>query len=938
MHIKRAALLRAAIASLSAAAASVLCVAALVAGLGVGSASAQALRIDARAEVAAALYAASATQAASDRLANAQLRAAQAQIARLQRQGTAARADLIAAQETFVAELGRRDREYAEFIDGFRASVETIAQTEEGVRLLSQRRPGNLAQVRTLLIELADRRDAAIVERANLERAANRRAVAQIAMDDRDRGEATTEDVIALYEQVVALDPGSFEDWLDLSSLYDEVANFPASESAVERAAALADDLRERSLVVYLRAELDSRRRDWAGARTRFEQFVSLSREGAAANPGATEWTRSIAVGLGFIGQLFMAEGDTAAAHARYAEALAIYQQLLATDSANPTALADVAEANRRLGDVLVETGEHARALELYQTGLRTERTLVELDPTSVERRSKLASSLNDLGTVLLAQGDVHGARAAFTESLGIRRRLAAEDSSAVFVQQSLALGLSRVAILLGPHDAPASHGYFQECIDILRRIVSQYPQVDNAPVALVFVLTKYADELGKAGDPRAARARHGEAVSLAREHALGRSDDLSARLIVAVAVSAFSEFELSEGNVEAAVSGFDESLNIIQGLAAADPSGERLRQGSAFVMGDVEAANPLLAPGLLMNQGELLREHGDFPRSLNRYQSALGLLRNVADTDRQNADVQAAMADCLAEIGGVLDSMRDVASAREHYTRSLEIRRRLAGEHPQSAYAEKALAEALVGFGDFLFRQDDVEGALLHYRQALERFRGLAERRPSDWDAPVDVGNVLANIGDALAEQNDMRGAQASYEEVVDIADALIVAHPRSPYAQVLLSEAHGRLAELAAQRRDWSTSVRHYELTVQADQLLADLDPRHAEFQQRLALSMMDLGDALDAQGDPNGARQRYEQSMAIYRRLSVIDPSSATASRGVWVLMLKLKAFSDSGITWQLIVSVMEDLDRRGLLTSDEQRLFNDIRVRAAAEQAR
>ena len=93
-------------------------------------------QVGARAEVAAALYAASATQAAGERVADAKVRAQRREIDELRTQVRAGaaqlKATLTAAEERYVAALAARDRAYAQEIAVFRAAVEDIALTPAG--------------------------------------------------------------------------------------------------------------------------------------------------------------------------------------------------------------------------------------------------------------------------------------------------------------------------------------------------------------------------------------------------------------------------------------------------------------------------------------------------------------------------------------------------------------------------------------------------------------------------------------------------------------------------------------------------------------------------------------------------------------------------------------------------------------------------------------
>src|SRR5215831_14724871 len=96
--------------------------------------------VDVRAEIAAALFAASATQAAAERVADGRFRSQRKEIEELRgkvRAGDAQRkAELTAAEEKYVAGLAQRDRAYAQEIAVFRKAVEDIAATPQGLGAL----------------------------------------------------------------------------------------------------------------------------------------------------------------------------------------------------------------------------------------------------------------------------------------------------------------------------------------------------------------------------------------------------------------------------------------------------------------------------------------------------------------------------------------------------------------------------------------------------------------------------------------------------------------------------------------------------------------------------------------------------------------------------------------------------------------------------------
>jgi hypothetical protein len=139
-----------------------------------------------QAEIAAALFAASATLEAAQRSADARIRALRKEIdglrkeaERLKGEGTAqataaeaARMALAQAQEGFIAELAARDRAYAQEIAVFRKAVERSASTPEGLAALELYNSGERLEARELFIELHraanEARRAAFETRADL--------------------------------------------------------------------------------------------------------------------------------------------------------------------------------------------------------------------------------------------------------------------------------------------------------------------------------------------------------------------------------------------------------------------------------------------------------------------------------------------------------------------------------------------------------------------------------------------------------------------------------------------------------------------------------------------------------------------------------------------------------------------------------------------------
>lgn len=289
------------------------------------------VRVDARSEVAAALYAASATQAAAERAADARLRAQAAEIERLKREGRASR-DLIAAlQEQYVRDLAARDRAYAQEIAVFRNAVEDIAKSPEGAAALARFNAGDWPGARTIMQQIVSARARARAVAVAIQDAADKRTFAALSLEARARGQEATAAVIALYEDVTRLDPGVHWDWVELGRLYQDKGDLPNARRAAQRAAETAANGRDRAVALNELGDVLVAQGDLAGARARFQESLDIAKRLADADKSSASLQRDVWVSMSRL-QRFPDSGVTWAKIAAVMEDMERRGVLLPTD------------------------------------------------------------------------------------------------------------------------------------------------------------------------------------------------------------------------------------------------------------------------------------------------------------------------------------------------------------------------------------------------------------------------------------------------------------------------------------------------------------------------------------------------------------------------------------------------------------------------------
>ncbi len=265
------------------------------------SATAAIAQVDVHAEVNAALYAASATLAAAERMTDAKLLAQREEIDALRAKVQAGERQLndalSAAEASYVAALTERDRTYAHEISVFRVAVENIAATPEGAAALARFNAGDEIGALAVLDDLRAARDAARKKRMDIESAAEGRNIATLALEARNKGKmTTTAQVIARFAEVTQFDPGVHWDWIELGRLYREAGSLPDALRAAQMAADTAADDRSQSVAFGELGNVQSAQGDLAAALTSFQAGLAIAEHLAQTDPGNAGWQRDLIV------------------------------------------------------------------------------------------------------------------------------------------------------------------------------------------------------------------------------------------------------------------------------------------------------------------------------------------------------------------------------------------------------------------------------------------------------------------------------------------------------------------------------------------------------------------------------------------------------------------------------------------------------------------
>jgi tetratricopeptide (TPR) repeat protein len=292
----------------------------------------------------------------------------------------------------------------------------------------------------------------------------------------RVHGEATTADVLDLYDRAAALDPSHFKTQVDRARLARDLGELTRARSAAAEAANVATTELERATAERVIGEVGAAQHDFVVARQAFDDALAILRRLAAGDP-APQMQTDIASVLQDKGDLLVLTGDYTAARDAYSDSLAIRRKLADASPADAVIQDAVTSAYQRLGDLDEKLGDLKGARGDFDAGLAIRQRLSAADPTNTDLQYYASAFMRRLGDLAAKQGDFVAARKAYEDCLAIRQRLSTADPSSAQLKSAVALDLEDLAgVAFSQNDLATARADYDQCLAIRRRLVAADP------------------------------------------------------------------------------------------------------------------------------------------------------------------------------------------------------------------------------------------------------------------------------------------------------------------------------------------------------------------------------------------------------------------------------------------------------------------------------
>lgn len=219
------------------------------------------------------------------------------QVARLEQTAAQREADFAQIIEELTEQLAAQDRDYKRDLANAITVGTKLLESDEGRRAIELIALGGEKNISAGLDTL-DAAAAIADKMDNLRKAERYRQRARVNLGVQGIGSATTGKIIGLFETVVASDPSSFADWLELARLYRDANRLQDAVKAADNAEKYAANDGERAIAIIERADtyfLQLKNEDmilsFRRAAAEFSAVIGLGRDKLAALPAEKKFT-----------------------------------------------------------------------------------------------------------------------------------------------------------------------------------------------------------------------------------------------------------------------------------------------------------------------------------------------------------------------------------------------------------------------------------------------------------------------------------------------------------------------------------------------------------------------------------------------------------------------------------------------------------------------
>ena len=326
-------------------------------------------------------------------------------------------------------------------------------------------------------------------------------------------------------------------------------------------------------------------------------------------------------------------------------------------------------------------------------------------------------------------------------------------------------------------------------------------------------------------------------------------------------------DLRMAQGNLEAALEPFRESVALSRALVERDPQdGERiftLSQSHFWV-------------------GYIYWSQGDLSTAMEHFQAYLRIAQELVKKDPTRDDWQLELASAHTNVSLVYGARNQQPRALEHVRKGLEVMKKLTASDPTRTDWQLDLADSHTRLGMMVKAGGDLTGALEHHRAGLGIMQELVAQEPDNHIWLWLLATSHTWVGTTLVDLGDLAGAKEHYLKDLAIAEELAAADVDNKVWQADLSDIHTHIAELLANQGFFEKAFEHFHTAVSITESRVEEDPTNEDIRRDRANLHFKVGNTLAAVGALDAALHEAQKAEEILAPRVVKEPENSHLCR--------------------------------------------------------
>jgi serine/threonine protein kinase len=378
--------------------------------------------------------------------------------------------------------------------------------------------------------------------------------------------------------------------------------------------------------------------------------------------------------------------------------------------------------------------------------------------------------------------------------------------------------------------------------------------------------------------------------------------------------------FGANLGNQDGALASYKKSLAIRQAVLTADSRNSQTRSNLARSYEKV---------------GDILWAKGESAESEANYRRALAITKELSESGKL-AD-PTSFVRLYNHIGETQEQAGDLKGGLESHQHGLKASQDLVAIEPTNAAYQIAVTSAYAKIGDIFFQLDDYKKASEHYQAALPIVQKLLAADPTNTALRRKVGLILARVALAKMNTGELPQSIEYNHQAIQILNDLFAADPNNVQIKYNLADVLGNLAETFGRMGDLSSAEENFREAISRFRELLAANPNFAQVRNHFANSLSDYAGILLKNGNLQRALENYRLALTTFEGATGKSASTKTlaeiyegiADAQIRLNNHKLRNASEAKTMYQKSLAVWNDLQQRGMLTSDYANRPNEVK---------